>query len=427
MHRDILTSALPKALLLSGTAPGDNGVGAIILRDLCRMLPKESLCAFLIAPAAMTIRSGEELSWLPFQTARDCDWKLSGSRMGRLLKWPINAIRNRRQVRKLVGEAASFARLHKVELIWAVLDSPTTIAIARKVAKELGIPYVAMIWDDIHHNLPYFGVYRLSQLGLLREWEQTLRHASRCAVIGETMKAEYDREYGTDAIILRHGVSPDLIRRPAPIPSVGGPIRIGFIGSVTAGTAFQAFIRALDMNGWRLCGREVHLKLAGHRFDLRCHHAANIEYLGWRSLQESIAMLSESDINYLPQPFEHQLQSMSQLSFPTKLTSYLAAGRPVLLHCPETASLFRFFQEHPFGAWMGSLEPTEIVAKLEQLLTDQQAYSDCVRAGRVALEQEFSSTRFHESFAKFMGFELIPVEGQGDLQKTSLTLQVANH
>jgi glycosyltransferase involved in cell wall biosynthesis len=408
---------MPRTLLLSSTAPGSNGVGAIILRDLCKFFPKESLCAFIAASGSSANSVDGDSAWLPIKKADDCGWRLQGSRLNRIVKWPLNWWRNKRAVNRTVDEAVAFAKIHNIELIWAVLDSPTSVAIARRVANRLELPYLVMVWDDIHHNLPYFGVYRLFQKSLLSEWGRTLKQAERCAVIGESMKDEYDRAFGTNAIIVRHGVGPELIQPPATEPSEEGPIRIGFIGSVTAGTAFQAFILALDQNEWRIGGREVYLRLAGHRFDLWCQKPANIEYLGWRSLEDSIAMLSESDINYLPQPFEAGLQAMSRLSFPTKLTTYLAAGRPVLLHCPKTASLFRFHQENPFGICVDSLEQGEIVSALECLLSDRKRYSDRVSAGQAALEKEFSSERFYSSFAEFIGIEETASEDQSQVQE----------
>ena len=120
-----------KFLLLGSTAPGSNGVGAIILRDLCKTFPKGSLCAFAVTsgPTAKTLADG--LFSIPFKTVDDCDWKLSGSRLSRLLRWPRSWWRNHRQINRIVDEAVAFARLHRIELIWAVLDSPTSIAIAR--------------------------------------------------------------------------------------------------------------------------------------------------------------------------------------------------------------------------------------------------------------------------------------------------------
>jgi len=354
-------------------------------------------------------------------------WGVQGSRVERILKWPFHWWRNRRKVESLVTAAVAFGSQKHVELVWAVLDSPTSIAVSRKVAKRLGVPHIAMVWDDIQHNLQYFGVYRFSQRFLLREWDLTLREARNCAVIGEAMKSEYDRTYGTNAVIVRHGVSEELVKPTAIAPSRERPIRIGFIGSVTAGTAFQCFVRALDSNGWQLNGKEVRLLLAGHRFDLRCQKPANIEYRGWRSLDESIAMLGECDLNYLPQPFELGQQHLARLSFPTKVTSYLAAGRPVLLHCPEYASLCQFLRKHSFGVWVGSLDEGALVAAMESLLSDRVKYSDCVNAGRIALHQEFSDARFRSSFTEFLNVH-DPEHAAVELQEEHAPpIQAGNH
>ena len=114
----------------------------------------------------------------------------------------------------LIEQAKDFAFSQSVSMIWLVLDAPASIAIGRRLARELDVPYIAMVWDDIQHNLQYFGVYRPYRARLEREFGRTLQGASRCAVIGETMKAHYDRVYGTDAIVLRHGIEESAIHPP---------------------------------------------------------------------------------------------------------------------------------------------------------------------------------------------------------------------
>jgi glycosyltransferase involved in cell wall biosynthesis len=251
--------------------------------------------------------------------------------------------------------------------------------------------------------LPYFQVYRLFQKSLLREFEQTLKGAQQCAVIGESMKRHYDKTYGTKSIIVRHGVNPQFIDEAAESLSTSGPIRIGFIGSVTAASAFRAFWQALDEQGWKIGEREIHLRLAGHRFDLRCHSPAHIEYLGWQSVEDSIRMLSECDINYLPQPFESSQQALAEWSFPTKLTSYLAAGRPILLHAPAYASLNEFLQKHPFGINVDSLDTASILAGLRQLIDDPILYANCSKAGQRAMNEAFTDETFCRAFKEFIG------------------------
>ena len=108
-------------------------------------------------------------------------------------------------------------------------------------------------------------------------------------------------------------------------------------------------------------------------------------------------------VNYLPQPFEESLRELAELSFPTKLSTYAAAGRPLLVHCPDYASLAPLFADHPLGAICTSLKPVDMVRAIEQLADD----SDCYRTAATCVAElaatEFSQEHYRNQFLRFMG------------------------
>jgi hypothetical protein len=118
-------------------------------------------------------------------------------------------------------------------------------------------------------------------------------------------------------------------------------------------------------------------------------------------VEYTVRSLSECDVNYMPQPFEPDWSPFSRLSFPTKLTTYLAAGAPLLVHAPGAASLPAFVIRYPFGVWCGSLDTSELKHALLKLLEPKlaQEYS---RAGRDALKAQFSREVFRTQFATFL-------------------------
>ncbi len=145
--------------------------------------------------------------------------------------------------------------------------------------------------------------------------------------------------------------------------------------------------------------RKVILRMAGTRYLLEPRGPQQIEYFGWRSVEETIEILSEADLLYLPQPFAESLRPLAELSFPTKLSTYLAAGRPVLLHAPSYASVCPFFKRFAFGQHCESLNENDIAKKV----------LDCVDASATELmhvhearEQELNAIMFESRFHEFL-------------------------
>jgi glycosyltransferase involved in cell wall biosynthesis len=121
---------------------------------------------------------------------------------------------------------------------------------------------------------------------------------------------------------------------------------------------------------------------------------AGIEYLGFRRPEEVQELLMDCDACYLPQPFVHHLRELCRYSFPTKLTNYLALGRPVIVHAPGYGAVAPFLREHAVGAHIDSLEPTAIVAGLEGLLGDATARERASRHAHAAAQELFSDRSF---------------------------------
>jgi len=398
-------SAVPRTLLLAGTPPNPDGVGGIILADLCEFLPPDSVRVACIVEGQPrpdpVVAQGLRLRSFPvdFQRRPTSRFGLPGRAVNALAQ----TRRNRVAISRAVDDCVRWAREEGVGQVWAVLDSPLVTEIAAPVAERLGVPLRTTVWDDVHHNNRYYGLDRFTARRSLDGFAKALRKSSAIAAIGESMREEYRRVYGVESVVVRHGVAPDRDELARPRED-DGLVRIGFAGSISASSAFELLLKALDGLGWRLGGREVCLRLLGHRFDLRSPVPRHVECFGWRSVDDTIRLLGGCDFNYLPQPFEADWAPFTRLSFPSKLTTYLATGRPMLLHAPPTGSLVPFNERYGFARACTSLDREALVQALQDML-DPAIAAASVAGGRKALAEEFTREHFRESFARFLGVD----------------------
>jgi glycosyltransferase involved in cell wall biosynthesis len=401
---------VPRLLLVTGTPPGPEGVGAIILKDLCRIYPKGMISCYAVLPPEFGFTFRDNSCLLAFKRGDRLYERLGPTRfgaVGKLLKWTIRRRQIRQHIRKLVDEAVVLGQANNVDAVWAVLDCPTSIRLALPVSRALKVPLFSHVWDDIHHNLNYFGVDRLSRKTIIQIYSDTLKSSSRCAVAGEAMRDRYHRDYGIDGVAIKHclpkaviqNVNSEACRRD------DGTYVIGFAGSVTAPDAFNALMSSLSRAGWKVGGRRIILRVLGYRFDMKSSVPAQIEYYGWRSTEETIKVLFSCDICYLPQPFEQSMSPMAELSFPIKLVTYLGAGRPIFIHSRQGSSMARFFREYCVGTWCNTLDEQEIIDGLKTLLTDSVLYRKSIVNEMRAIQDHFTEERFRRSLSDFLGVE----------------------
>ncbi len=398
---------LPRILLLTATPPGCAGVGGVFLGDLCLSYAIDS-----ISCVAVTSRENTwidpALSRLPIMyilPPHHYGVRRFGS-LAQLTTLPLNLHAKYVLAPILARRAVRFGKENGAELVWAVLDSPTIIYMARRVASALKVPLVGLVWDPPERYAIDFPLDPLSMRMLFGEFAKVLRSAVRCGVASEGMKNEYSNLYGVDSVVMIRGVPAKLRHEPASEVNRSGKLVIGYAGGIYARREWEALLSALSSVDWRLRGREVSVRVLGSMArESRARGKVRIEYLGWRSAEETVEFMSQVDVAYLPYWFDKRHERQSRLCFPNKLSTYLAAGRPVLYHGPPYASPAEFLRRYPAGICCHSLDKEAILAALETFITEPQLYRHMVEAGQEALDQELNRRVFVGRFARLLGVE----------------------
>lgn len=398
---------IPKTLLLTGTPPGDSGVGALCLRDFVRQYPAGRIAIAVACPLGKD-SAVAEFSYVPSLYVRWPYDSFHGMTGG-----PLNALRRHAafRARALVRDRAlsrriiEFARAQHVELVCAVLDTPAMYRIAAPIAAAVGAELVAYVLDPPSGVCLSFGMDRLSRRTATRHFQQAMEHVTRCGVISERMGDEYRLEYGLTPIVLRHSTA-EAPERRTPAASRLDPsiVRIGMAGSLYAEREWYTLLSALQSVNWQLAGRRVTLRVLGPtlpRIRLSC--PATVEFLGWRDIDDTIAHLAECQFTYLPYWFDPTYQESVRLCFATKLTTYLTAGRPVFYHGPEDAAVMRFCQRFPVAYGCHSLDPAIVASHLEELAGNEALQGRLQAAGRSAVAEELNARVFRERCAELIG------------------------
>lgn len=394
-------------MLLAGSLPSGQDVGGIILRDLARLYPPGRLCCFALADAGGAATTPDP-DWLPTHVESQpfdsgADWHAGiTSRLAAHLQY-----RRSRDTRMpaLTRRACEFARTNDASVVWAVLSHPLLYAMAHAVAEQLGVPLVATVWDPPESVALNLRLDRLSRRMANSDFEAAMRRTTRVAAISEAMAEEYAARYGVQAIVLRHGVDPTHRRPVARRPNDDGFLTIGFSGSLYATKEWRALLAALGSVGWRIEDRGVRVRALTPAMPGVLNGPGHIEWLGWRPTGEAVRLLAESDVNYLPYWFDPSRREAVRLCFPTKLTSYLASGRPVFFHGPQDSSPPRFFERFPVATCCHTLAAEDILDSLRRVVADTEFYGQAAAAIDAAIDEELNASVLRRRFAELLGVD----------------------
>ena len=402
------TSRTPRLLIVSPVAPVPEGVGGVYLRDLCLMYPADRL-SFAILPGIGEGPWPEPLRQAP-RTTLDPVPERGFNRWGRRVQRSTRALFDRyvewHHLPRIIDQITAFAQRVRPDLIWVPLAGPTMINVAGRLPRQLGLPMVTTVWDAPNYALRhYWSIDGPALDRLMVEFGDAVRASVRCAVASAEMRAAYEARYGTPCVPMIHGLAESEWIAPGGLRPLEEPFVIGYAGSLYARREWDALMAALARQSWQIEGRPVIVRVLASGLDVRVTGPARIEFLGWHSTTDAVAMLSECDVCYVPYWFDDAFRPAVELSFPNKVSLYLAAGRPIFFHGPHASTPTRFLERWPVGVACHSLDGDEITKSLAVAASDAAFHQKAAAAIPAALREEVGLHRFRERFAEFLGVD----------------------
>ncbi|MCX6360321.1 MAG: glycosyltransferase [Armatimonadetes bacterium] len=289
--------------------------------------------------------------------------------------------------------AASLARSKGACAVVGVYPYVQIIDIAYRAARLARLPFVPYLHDTIAEGMSG----RLGARKAVRLHERVLGSADHVLVISDGMRDLYRRKYGVDCTVVRHTYPEPMPADGPEGPGNGAAFWGGLVYTINQ-CSFARVAEAVRTAGVRLTlatenGRED-LERKGVMFDNAgiapmFTRAEYLKCLGDHSLLVlALDWPDESPVH------EEELATI----FPTKTPEYLAAGRPIVVHCPERYFLAEFFREHGCGVLVtdrskgrlldacrqalaggGSVRAAQAAALKAARLFDASAVADCLR------------------------------------------------
>jgi glycosyltransferase involved in cell wall biosynthesis len=398
----------PRILVVSPVAPVPEGVGGVYLRDLCLMYPADRL-AFAILPGIGNGAWPDALADAP-RTTLDVVPERGFDRWGRRVQRSSRALFDRyvekRHLPKLIDHVAEFAERIQPDMLWVPLAGPTMINIAASLAERLGKSMLTTVWDAPDYALPhYWNIDGAALDRLMGKFGDAIRASERCAVASAEMGEAYEAKYGTTCVPMIHGM-PESEWLPADgMRDPDEPFVIGYAGSLYARREWDALMSALSSVGWQVAGRAAIVRVLASGFEVRVTGPARVEFLGWHSTTDALAILSGCDVCYVPYWFDDAFRAGVELSFPNKVSLYLASGRPILFHGPRRSTPAKFLSRWPVGVACHSLGDADIVSALTTAATDDAFHARAAESIPQALRAELGWHVFRRRFAAFVGVD----------------------
>lgn len=394
-----------KVMLLTDIPPCRNYTAGLVLDRLVSFLPPDKIVLCAVVNPSVNPDIPAEFETMPkliLKKPREGSVRIFPRRAGDFSAFAFELFQAVRVRYELLPQIVTFAKQQQIDAVWVVLQGQTMVRLARQVSLKLGIPLLTQVWDPFSWWLRANRIDNLTQRRLLNEFNKAIRHSTSCATASWAMSETYSNQFGVRNQPVIAGLPRELACEPATRPHDAEEFVIGMAGQFYAQEEWGCLINALNQVDWTIAGRRIRIRVLGGDFKSFTHFPANFEYLGWQSQEETIRLLSEADLLYMPYWFSEEFREESSNSFPSKLVTYFAAGRPVFCHAPNHASPAKYIKQYEAGYLCESLDPQVVLKLLEHTITDAEHYRKMASNGTSCFMRDFTLERMNESFIRFL-------------------------
>lgn len=219
---------------------------------------------------------------------------------------------------------------------------------AARFAADHQLPLHLVCHDDWPHCS---GLARAFEGWLDREFARTYQQAASRLCVSPFMRDAYRERYGVSGAVLypsRAADCPDHTSPPERLREARPTLTGAYAGSINS----EGYARAVRQLAQGLAALGGRLLLFGplrpHEIKGRGLDMPNVVACGLVSFGELIERCrAEADFLYVPMSFDAHDRPNMELSFPSKLTDYTAAGLPLLICGPAYCSAVRWVRENP--------------------------------------------------------------------------------
>lgn len=268
-------------------------------------------------------------------------------------------------------------------------------------ARIIGARFYAYLFDSYEFQwirpIDRWLAHRLGRL--------MFRRASGVIVPNDALRSEVEQRHGVEATIVPNPFEHLAAAVTDPAPRADGEVTMLFSGAVyhvNAG-AFRNLVAALALPGLERV--RLHLYTAQSAAELAAYGIVGERLLVHPHVPpaEAARLQQRADILFLPYAFDSPVPEIIRTSTPSKMSDYLAAARPILVHAGADALVCDYFRTHRCGIVVDLDEPAALAVAVTELLARPDLRADLANRARRRALADFDPDQSGSRFLALVG------------------------
>ena len=296
-------------------------------------------------------------------------------------------------IRRITQKCVRYARKNNITKIWCPLQGEVLAKVLDELSKAMAIPYVVQIWDPVEWwaHVCKFDEARTTKL--LAKYDELVDGAYRCMTASPNMTSWYEKRFGDKKFVevttmLRDDCMPKS-------KTAGQKFVIAIAGQAYASNGIESLLDALEAMNWRYDGKSIYFQHYGNggggiNFDK--YNPERVQLMGNYAQADLAKQLAKVNLLYCPYFFSMDavFKKVAELSFPSKLITYLSIGQvPILSHAPNYSSVDTFCAKNKCAFRIDSDDAQKVERTLKSILANYEDEKADIVKNILAARQKF--------------------------------------
>lgn len=381
-----------KILLLTDIPPSKNYTGGLQISNLLRFLIEEKLKVECFCVMNKNLQPNIDLN-----VFNDINLEIYDKPEE---NFEISNISKRQyyfKINRLKRKLNTYIKKNKITKVWGIIQGEVITSLMESV-KNNDVDYVVQIWDPIEWWIKENHFNENRSLEVLKKYELVVSNASCCMTSSFAMSKEYSEKYKVKCIEIMSPLNkPNILFDKAKKNNDSFVISIS--GQIYAKNETENLLLALQRINWIYKGKKIIFKYYGiwsnNYINLKKfnNYSEHVQIKGFLPHNKLLEELSYSDLLYCPYFFskENYHKKVSELSFPSKLISYMALNVPVLLHAPNYSSPYVYINKINGGFLLDTMDIEKIVKKIKEIMDINYNYKNkLIKNANISFLENFS-------------------------------------
>jgi glycosyltransferase involved in cell wall biosynthesis len=328
----------------------------------------------------------------------------------RLLHAGVDALGIRDELRtlRLSEPLRAWIQEFSPDIVYSLLGDLPTMALVDRISREFGTPVVIHMMDDWPGSLYRTGAMQnVVRRHMDRKLRSLVNGASSLLAISDAMAEEYGDRYGRAFVGIHNPVDLErwdaLASQEATIPAdAAAGMRIMYAGRVGRANADSIGDVAGSVGAMVAVGARIGMDI--YTGDWSRPDVALLGGLAGVCVHPGVAyeripsLMRATDVLLLPLDFDAEATGFARLSMPTKVSEYLASGRPTLTYAPAGSAATEYARAGGWSLVVDRRDPSALRDALATLAGDPALRDEMGARARLCAETHHDARRVREQF-----------------------------